>query len=383
MSPRKKRATTSKAKTAKSRKSAWQRVIIGILLLLDMLVVVSLLLTGYSGMVSPLAHGGVWGILPLGFGVSLLALVVLAVVHAFYLRRALFILLAGLLLCAGPFLTFCPLHIFDGKASADADTFTLLSYNVCNFDTADTTLTGDCPALDYILAQDADVVCLQEATFSPTERNRISKAQLDSLHARYPHVIVSGRAQALLSKFPVQPLHLDSGAEEFNNGDVGAYRLTMPSGRLMSIFNVHLYSYQLHDNDKDLYKNLTELKREPLEDVRSRLLHKLRVAAEGRARQTLQLQRWIRLYGGPECVVCGDFNDVPGCYAIRTLAESGFEDAYPRVGFGPMVTYHADRFYFCIDHVLTRGALRPLSLNKGSTKASDHYPITLTLELAE
>ena len=46
-------------------------------------------------------------------------------------------------------------------------------------------------------------------------------------------------------------------------------------------------------------------------------------------------------------------------------------------GFGPMITYNARHLYFCIDHVLYRGALTPLYISKGTIKTSDHYPLTV------
>lgn len=377
------RGSAAKAKPAQARKPLWRRIVDVLLLIADVLVVGALCLTCYAGMVSPLKHGGIWGIFPLGLPIVLLVMFGLTVLQLFVNRKGLFVLLGGVLLCGGPLLTYCPLHIGTDKAREGAETFTLLTYNVLNFEPEDTASTKDgSPALDYILRTDADVVCLQEVPgFAPGKRTGMTPAQIEQLHRQYPYVIVSGRAQAFLSKFPVQPIHLDSSGESFGSGDIGAYRITLPDGKLVTIFNVHLYSYSLNANDKEIYVNLTGLKREPFSEVRSQLLHKLRVAAEGRARQAIQMQRWIRLYGGPDCIVCGDFNDVQECYTIRHLAESGFEDVYPRVGFGPMITYHDDRFYFCIDHILSRGNLKPLWLRKGRLTASDHYPLLTEFEV--
>lgn len=377
------RGTAAKANAPKARKPVWRRIVDVLLIIVDVLVVGALCLTSYAGMVSPLKNGGIWGIFPLGLPIVLLVMFGLTVLQLFINRKGLFILLGGVLLCGGPLLTYCPLHIGTDKPREGAETFTLLTYNVLNFEPEDTAMTKDgSPALDYILRTDADVVCLQEvAGFAPGKRSGITPGQLDKLHSQYPYVIVSGKAQAFLSKYPVQPIHLDNSEESFVSGDIGAYRITLPTGKLVTIFNVHLYSYSLNADDKEIYVNLTGLKREPFSDVRSQLLHKLRVAAEGRARQAIQMQRWIRLYGGPDCIVCGDFNDVQGCYTIRHLAESGFEDVYPRVGFGPMITYHDDRFYFCIDHILSRGNLKPLWLRKGRLTASDHYPLLTEFEI--
>ncbi len=367
------------------RNPLWRRIAGVVLALLDLAAVGALLLTGYAGMVSPLTHSDLWGVLPLGFPIALLAVTLLAVLQLFFFRKGLIILAIGFVACLGPFLSYCPLHLFPAKATEGAETFTLLTYNVGNFGTAGSA-SGDGSgnaALAYILQQDADVVCLQEVEFTPGEQTHITPAQLDSMHARYPYVYVSGIRQAILSKFPVQPIHVDSSREVFGNGDIGIYRITLPSGRLVSIFNVHLFSYSLEPDDKELYESVTRLQKESISDLRTQLLAKLRIAARGRASEVVQLLRWIRLYGGPEAIVVGDFNDVQGCYAIRELAESGFRDAYPEVGFGTMVTFHENRFYFCIDHVLCRGDLRPLWLRKGRTKASDHYPLTVEIEVRE
>lgn len=367
------------AKAKAARRNPWLRAAGIVLTVASVLVVMALAVTGYAGCVSPLKHGGVWGILPLCFPAVLLAAVVLLVVQCFFNRKGAVVVLAGMVCCAGPILSYSPLHLTRGKAQAGEDTFTLLTYNVFKFSPRDTAGISRNPALDYILEQDADIVCLQEAwTFTVSESKLFTREQLDTLHARYPHVMISGDTQGVLSRFPLEAIHLDANNANFRGGDIGAYRITLPSGRLVSVFNVHLNSIGLDASDKQLYKNITDLHREPLGEVRSQLLAKLGAAAEGRARQAQQLLRWIRLYGGPDAIVCGDFNDVPGCYTIRALEDAGFRDVYPRVGLGPLITYNDDRFYFCIDHVLSRGDLRPLSLTKGRLKTSDHYPLTVT-----
>ena len=45
----------------------------------------------------------------------------------------------------------------------------------------------------------------------------------------------------------------------------------------------------------------------------------------------------IRHYGGPNVIVCGDFNDVPGSYPVRSFADAGFQSVYPKIGFGPII----------------------------------------------
>ena len=60
---------------------------------------------------------------------------------------------------------------------------------------------------------------------------------------------------------------------------------------------------------------------------------------------------------------------------IPTVCCAGkdFEDAYAQTGFGPMITYNKHLFWFHIDQILYRGAIRPLG-EKARLKSSDHYP---------
>ena len=289
-----------------------------------------------------------------------------------------------MLMSAGPILNYSPLHFTKPKVPEGAETFTFLTYNAHNFvppgvEATATLPPGNNPQLDYILNSGADIVCLQEAAPLIMQTGKVLSAQqIDSLHRIYPHICVSTNDIAVLSKFPLEPIHLDANKKNFAGGTVGCYRISLPSERLITLFDVHLHSMKLKDNDIRTYKNLTELKGENIDSLKYHILSKVSAAAVGRAKQVQQLLRYIRLYGGPDAIISGDFNDVPGCYAIRTLEDVGFRSVYPECGLGPMVTFNNDRLYFCIDHTLYRGGLRPVSMKKGRTKASDHYPLTTT-----
>ncbi len=370
-------------KKKRTERPAWRRCLDIFLICLSVLSVVALLATAYGGYLSPLKYGGKVGVLPLCFPFAAIAAIAVLLVDVFFSRTGVFITGIGILFSAGPLLDFFPLHPTKANAPEGVETFTLLTYNAYQFMPRESADGAGNPTLAYILECNADIVCLQEALLiAPSEKTGITTAQIDSLHTLYPNIIHSNEGQCLLSKFEVNPIHLNANDDSFAGGDIGAYRVTLPSGRLVGIFNVHLNSYYLTDDDKELYHGLTRLHREPIGDIRHRLIDKLATAAVGRARQTQQLMRWLRLYGGPDAIVCGDFNDVTNCYAVHTLADAGFRDVYTRVGFGPMHTYNANRFYFCIDHILSRGALKPMWLKKGRLRSSDHYPLEVEFALA-
>ncbi len=48
---------------------------------------------------------------------------------------------------------------------------------------------------------------------------------------------------------------------------------------------------------------------------------------------------------GGNVIVCGDFNDVPGCRALRILESAGLTDAYAELGLGPTITFNASHFF--------------------------------------
>jgi len=382
MPPRIQQAVKSNKSTATNtpkKVNMWTRALRCVVMLLSVSVVITLTVSGYAGNVSPLQHGGMWGIFPLAFPLALLAAVLMLIVDILVYRRAALIVLVGLLAAGGPILSFFPLNISSPKAPEGAERFKILTYNVLNLQPQNGDTITPNPMLQYVIASDADIVCLQEAVpIVPKASLGITREQADMLHSRYPYIIIGGAgSQAILSKYPTEVIHLDVNKNTFPSGDLAAFRLTLPSGKLISVFNVHLHSFSLTETDRELYRNLTDLKKENIHEVKNQLWNKLSDAAVGRAREVQQMMRWLRQYGGPDVIVCGDFNDVADCYAIRTLADTGFRSVYPAIGFGPMITYNANRFYFCIDHVLYRGSLQALNISKGRLRASDHYPLTV------
>lgn len=353
------------------------------MLCVDIMAVAALIVTAYAGNLSPVQHGGLWGVMPLCFPGVLAIVVALLVLHLFWLRKGAVITALGLLACAAPVLNFCPLHILTPKIPEGAETFTLMTYNAHQFVLPGTTNneydTINNPTLEYILKQDADIVALQEAAHIGTiNRYYLTRDQLNRLHERYAYVHTDCEELVLLSKFPVEGIHLETNNRNFNGGLAACYRVTLPSGRRITLFNVHLQSMQLSDDARDIVVDISKGERESLSMIENQVIRKIALAGTRRARQVLQLMRYIRLYGGPEVIVTGDFNDVPGCYAIRTLYDAGFKSVYPSLGFGPLITFNDKRLYFCIDHTLWRGSLHPVKMVKGRLRTSDHYPLTTT-----
>lgn len=339
----------------------------------------ALILSAYGGCVSPV-RSTIPALATMAFPVIALIAVIAAISCLFFSGKSALLLLGALLICSPTILTYFPLNI--SSSSPDSGGFSLMTYNVCNL--SDFTRSQESPhnnpTLQFILNRNADIVALQEcATFTHSPEAEVSKSLLDSLFAKYPYHTNGPEGQAILSKYPFREIRLHHRAR--HDFQVRAYTVCAPADTF-TLFNLHLKSIGLNPDDKELYRDITKGKsegaglRNELRDIKHSLISKLSAAFRDRAVQAEKVKQLIDSIGGP-VIVCGDFNDVPTCHAIRTIESAGLKDAYSAAALGYAVTYHADRFYFRIDHILYRG-FHPSGVKRISVPYSDHYPLIAT-----
>lgn len=346
---------------------------------LAVLVGVATIISGYGGMINPL-RSTLPAIIALCFPACLIATILIFIIGLFYSRKASLLTGVSMLLTAGPIWGFCPLNISHSNEIDSDSSLTVMTYNVLQLcDYADNNLPkAKNPTIRFITESDADIVALQECpTFKRAMSHKIASTLLDSLYARFPYRTSGAEGQALLSRFPFRELKLSrKPTSEFQ---VRAYRLSLPTGDI-TLFNLHLKSIGLTDNDKQLYRQFTdgEAVGKPIKSELSRLRHgpisKLSAAFRERAKQAQLVKEMIDSIGGTT-IVCGDFNDIPGSYAARTILSAGLDDAYRRAGFGPAISYHASRFFFRIDQIFASPELKPIEAEVIKTPHSDHYPV--------
>jgi len=269
--------------------------------------------------------------------------------------------------------------------------FSLMSYNCSGWFDLTKKYTHDNPTANLILRTDADIVCLQESdNLKPRTLVHLTQAQVDSLHARYPYIIETDWHLMLMSKFPACEVDLGLAGGDLNADETTAYKVDLgPGSPPLMIFSVHLQSFGFTPEDKALYGDITSLDADnPVKDnalardsdlsrrIRSALIGKLSAANMRRAEQVKRLLAHIRrVSAGYNVVVCGDFNDVPCCYALHQLESEGFRQVFPNTCRGYMATFNREKMWFRIDHVLWRGSLTPLRMHRISTLTSDHYPL--------
>ncbi|MDE6408750.1 MAG: endonuclease/exonuclease/phosphatase family protein [Muribaculaceae bacterium] len=280
-----------------------------------------------------------------------------------------------------PITTAIPLN-FAKKASPDAVTFKVLTYNILHGD--DQEKGNEAPgnrSFEYVINSGADIVCLQEVIDlnDPNEIHNLHEFQ-DSLRKVYPYQ--AGNAyndKKVLSKYPVRMIHHDAFFGPGDNYWFSAYKVTI-KGRELTLINIHLNSMSLSDKERDLFKTIAKGNgKEAMSELKGSIMNKFHNRTVYRADRTAALRRAIDKVNSP-LIICGDFNDVPESYCYRLLRGDDLRDAYVETSFGPLVTYNRHAFWFHLDQIFYRGPLQALSVKKGHIRSSDHYPLLAEFE---
>lgn len=295
--------------------------------------------------------------------------------------------LAVLVICIKPILTICPINVDrDNIATNNGSTLTLLTYNTLNFRDNEGIYPNDTNrTMSTIIRYNADIVCLQEVRWeAQLYRNHVTQSQMDTIKRMYPYRLMYTRmGESILSKYPFREIKLNH--RQWRSGDFKAYEVSLDSTRI-TLFNCHLQSIMLSDDDKMLYHDITQLKeglksKDEISRAGKLLISKLSKAFKVRAEQARQLRHHIDETKG-NVIVAGDFNDVPLSYAYHTIKGKDLTDAYATCATGPTITFNDNRFYFHIDHIFYRGNIKAVDIRRGDIPSSDHYPLFATFSIA-
>ncbi len=371
-----------------ARKNRWASFFRGVLIFFTLLASLGLIVASYGGDIAPDKIRGIC-LMVMTFPLWAMFMIFMTVLDAIWCKKALVICLLTYIACGTALWEFSPLNIFtpDEDDYPSDRKFSVMTYNICNFSTRNGEYpNGQNPSISFILRENADIVCLQEAQgiHASAYGVKISSQQIDSLNKVYPYIYLYGHSQMLLSKYPAKLI--PSGKKRPGSNEIAIFQLKV-EGLPITLINVHLRSYGLTSDDKLFYREITELNtgeesiKEEMLNIKSQLLRKIQDAAELRAEEAERIGEYIRRFGGPNVILVGDFNDVPGCYTLRRMRDFEMRQVYEDVGFGPMITYFDNRFYFRIDHMLYRGNLEPLDMDRPSHDSSDHSPLIATFAI--
>ncbi len=349
-----------------------------ILLGVNAVVAGFLLFSAYSPYIQPQEHP-LLSCAGLAFPIFLVAnLLFLFFWMVIYRKYALFPLLV-LIACWGAIRVYFPLNLWEDEKPDTAIKF--LSYNTMAFALGEKhTKESPNSVLAYLAASDADVICIQECIWMGEMKQKEADYALRSYKYKHYYSFAHGyNGLACYSRYPIvsaTPIQYESAG----NGSI-VYRIAVGEDTL-TVFNNHLESNKIESSERVIFQEMIDTpSKEKLSSGSRMLLKKLMEASSIRARQADTLSHMINDIKGQKVIVCGDFNDSPISYTHRVIGE-GLEDAFVQSGNGLGISYHENRFYFRIDHILLSKNMKSYECTVDrSVKASDHYPIWCYISL--
>lgn len=344
---------------------------------LNILIAALAVFCGYGGDIDPEVMP-IAGPALLTFPLWYFLTVVLLIINLFICRPLSLVNTATILIALKPFLVFCPLNFGKHELTPEQEpyAFKIMSYNTFSFvdiSSSDSTFNR---TMHEVLKSEADILVLLEYENQGSLSKFVPAVQIDSLNTLYPFFERGSNGTVMYSKRPI--LYVKPPENIPSKGSIDVFR-TQVRNRPINIFAVHLESFGLDNHDKQVYKEFADktTSRAEIASMRQLLIGKLYQAFRNRGYQALILREYAENLGG-NSIICGDFNDVAGCRVIKALEEAGFKDVYSTIGLGPTVTFNDPYFYFRIDHVLWRGDLKPVKIERGNVPSSDHYPFLTT-----
>ena len=335
----------------------------------SIVVAIIFLVSAYSGYLSPDIHPVV-PCLGLLFPFFLLANGLMLCLWLVVKRKMALFHVFVFVLGWSPATDYCPLHF--GTGAQGNRNIKVLSYNVMGLGSANK--KDGKTSLDYILAADADIVCLQEF---PVNNFKVQKKLKKFPHRKVVQVSM-GNSVMLCSKYPIVSAKKITFGDSFNGACLFKVKI---DSKTVSVLNVHLESNKLNEDDKKAYKGLLEHPSDTKLRIEGKhLLSKYAKAAVLRAEQAQCLAEIIDQNRKEPMIVCGDFNDTPLSSAHRILSEN-LTDAYCVRGCGPGFSYNQSFMYFRIDHILVNQYFEVTDCKVDrSVDDSDHYPIWCKLK---
>lgn len=288
--------------------------------------------------------------------------------------------LLTLLICFNLVRNTLPVN-FDNPADlSENDGFTLLTYNTnANDLMAKHTALEPNKAIQYMFDKDPDVLCIQEYAVSTNDKF-LTERDLMEVFRKYPykHIYYKVTAEnwktgvATFSKFPIIRKSNIQYKSKFNSSIVSDIKI---KGKVLRLFNNHLESNQLTQNDKIMAFRLKD--NFDTENIKGATLHlsrKLGAAYRVRAPQADTIAALIASSPYPVMVV-GDFNDLPSSYAY-TKIRGDLKDAFVERGFGLGWTFSESFLRFRIDHILYEPTIELADFKlDNKVRYSDHYPL--------
>lgn len=276
---------------------------------------------------------------------------------------------------------------FFNTSSKQTGQIKVLTYNVKNFgERAKTESKTDVKngIIDFLLEQNADIVCLQEYYSTNNSLYEPLKEIRDTLLAEtyYYESYFNPKYNQLtglvtFSKYKA----INKGKLKFTGSRTfGIYTDVIINMDTVRIYNIHLASIKLGPGDIDFVVNPDNEDTENIKNHSLEIYNKLLQAYKLREKQMEQLIKLIESTKY-KIILCGDFNDTPSSWVYNQL-NNYLSDAFVKKGNGIGGTYAGSLPFLRIDYILTDESFGTCGYTRHNLKKSDHFPISAIIEKA-
>lgn len=344
----------------------------------NIFAVLALLLSYGASFIDPQQF---WPIAFFGLGYLPILLINLGFIVYWFLRRKRYMLLSLIAIISGWSLLTKHINFKNNndKILVKTDTtIRVMSFNVHLFQRYDNNKSSfRDETLEFITTVKPDIVCFQEfySRIRGTRQfTKLLKEQgdfEDYYFEPFEKNDYEGYGQAIFSKYPI----INQGT--ITQHGFGVNRIIFADIKrevdTLRVYNVHLRSFALQDEDKDFIQQPAS---EQVKDEEKtiKLGRKLKRAFTNRSNQAKTLLNHIEEHCPHPYVVMGDFNDTPMSYSVN-LVSNKMNNAFAEKGFGWGVTHFGILPIFQIDYIMCDQKIKIDDYGILKEKLSDHYPI--------
>lgn len=339
-------------------------------------VIVLMLISGYGGYINPENHPTA-SCFTLAFPLLMIANFAFLVFWIFVKLRYALIPFFGFVAAFGPVTTYTP---FNKSSDPDSDCLKVITFNTWVM-AGGAVQDSTNPVFRYLKEQDADIICLQEAAFTP-DGYKNAKALFDHQYPYRDTLSSHGPGAGMLQLWSKYRILRKERIPYDSKGNASCAWYLRVGYDTVVVVNNHLESIGLTDKEKIKFKMMVkgDLSTDSSRKETSNLLARIGSANAKRAPQARAISNYLKRCPYKNIIVCGDFNSSPLAYAPRVVGK-GLTDCYASSGFGPGISYHRGGFYVRIDHMFCSLEYKPVKcIVDRSMTASDHYPVICWLK---
>jgi endonuclease/exonuclease/phosphatase family metal-dependent hydrolase len=344
----------------------------------NLVTIIVMTLIGYSDRLSPSDHP-VLSCFGMTFPLFLLINLAFLLFWVVFKFRMIWIPLLGFLISYVPISIYMPLNL--RKQEVPEGALKVVSYNVCGYGGNYKYEQGFEVVRDYLFAEDADIVCIQEDNdtwrrycFKHYEKKYAYNDTIMFNTDLYPNGV------GIHTRFPIIRRERIP-YRSINNGSAAWY-LQVGNDTLL-VINNHFEGTHLKQEARSAYREILkgEMRGDTARMESKKLLVTLSESASKRAPQIEAVCRYIKEHRQYPILLCGDLNDNPISYSRHRLAEV-LTDCYAATGRGLGLSYNQKGFPFRIDYIFCSSDIHPYNCKIDSKiDASDHYPIVCWIKI--